>query len=95
MHNQPWSVTEDLEGGRLNPSLNLVQMFEKLDSTFEQFKPEQKMENIFITDNIRIFSDRDPRLAGTVILPGSKFKGKEVDIWAGYKMPDGSIINAF
>ena len=29
VQNQPWSGAEDLEGGRLNPSLNLVQSFEK------------------------------------------------------------------
>lgn len=93
LHNQPWSITEDLEGGRLNPSLNLVQMFEKLDNTFEQFKTKTEDGEYIYYDNIQdIFSDRDPRLAGTVILPGSKFKGKEVDIWAGYKLADGSII---
>ena len=34
VQNQPWSGTEDLEGGRLNPSLNLVQSFELLDNSF-------------------------------------------------------------
>src|SRR5699024_12729349 len=34
-----------------------------------------------------IFKGRDARLMGTVILPGSKFKGKSLDILAGYYLP--------
>lgn len=93
LQNQPWSLAEDLEGGRLNPALNLVQMFEKLDNTFEPYKTKTENGEYIYYDNVQdIFANRDPRLAGTVILPGSKFKGKEVDIWAGYKLADGSII---
>ncbi len=39
-----------------------------------------------------MFDGRDARLAGTVMIPGSKYKGKDLDIWAGYIQADGSII---
>ncbi|MFV0593367.1 MAG: RagB/SusD family nutrient uptake outer membrane protein [Draconibacterium sp.] len=91
--NQPWSGAEDLEGGRTNPSLNLVQSFEKLDNTFATFKTKtEEGDYIFFDNPIDMFAGRDARLAGTVILPGSKFKGKDLDIWAGYMLADGTII---
>ena len=39
-----------------------------------------------------LFEGRDARLKGTVLLPGSQFKGNDLDIWAGYILSDGSII---
>ncbi|MDP4227106.1 MAG: RagB/SusD family nutrient uptake outer membrane protein [Bacteroidota bacterium] len=98
--NQPWSGAEDLEGGRVNPSLNLVQSFEKLDNTFAPLAVNTgttKANKQFVYyDHIGdVFAGRDARLAGTVILPGSSFKGKPVDIWAGYYvMADTSIVTA-
>ncbi len=91
--NQPWSGAEDLEGGRTNPSLNLVQSFEMLDNSFATFETNTTEGDYIYFDNpIDMFAGRDARLAGTVILPGSKFKGKDLDIWAGYLLADGSII---
>ncbi|RYY12211.1 MAG: RagB/SusD family nutrient uptake outer membrane protein, partial [Chitinophagaceae bacterium] len=85
--NQPRFGAEEEEGGRLNPSLNLVQSFEKLDNTLAPFNTAQ-----LYTNQTEIFAGRDARLAGTVILPGTSFKGRNVDIWAGYQLADGSII---
>lgn len=93
LQNQPWSGAEDLEGGRLNPSLNLVQSFEKLDNTFETFQTKDADGNpIFYGDPKDMFANRDARLEGTVMIPGSKYKGKDLDIWAGYMQADGSVI---
>ncbi len=47
---------------------------------------------IFYNTLSDIFAGRDARLYGTVILPGSAFKGRNVDIWAGYQLADGSIV---
>ena len=85
--NQPRFGAEEEEGGRLNPSLNLVQSFEKLDNTFAPFNTA-----LYYTNQIDIFAGRDARLAGTVILPGTTFKSRAVDIWAGYQLADGSIV---
>lgn len=91
--NQPRYGAEEEEGGRLNPSLNLVEAFEKLDNTFAPVPVTDGSGNPIYYDNLPdIFADRDARLAGTVILPGSTFRGRNVDIWAGYQLADGGIL---
>ncbi len=92
--NQPWSGAEDLEGGRLNPSLNLVQSFEKLDNTAASLDIRNGNDFVYYNSLTDIFAGRDARLGGTVILPGTKFKGKPVDIWAGYMLADGTKVTA-
>ncbi len=95
-NNQPFSSGEESgngDAGRLNPSLNLVESFEKLDNTYAPFPIRDASGNpIYYTNQMDIFAGRDARLAGTVILPGSSFKGQPVDIWGGYKLADGSIF---
>jgi hypothetical protein len=95
LDNTPISLSEEgTVGGRLNPSLNLAQQFEKLDNTFAPFATEDGGGDPIVYDQPEdIFAGRDARLAGTIIFPGSTFKGKEVDIWAGLMMDDGSIIS--
>lgn len=91
--NQPWSQAEDLEGGRTNPSLNLVQSFEKLDNTFETYRTTQSNGDYIYFDSPKdLFADRDARLEGTVMVPGSVYKGKQLDIWAGFMLADGTVI---
>lgn len=91
--NQPRYGAEEEEGGRINPSLNLVQAFEKLDNTFAPIPITDGSGNpIFYNTQTDIFAGRDARLYGTVILPGSAFKGRNVDIWAGYQLGDGTIV---
>lgn len=92
--NQPRFGAEEEEGGRINPSLNLVQSFEKLDNTFAPLATNDNVGNlIYYTKQEDIFADRDARLAGTVIIPGSSFKARSVDIWAGVQLADGSVIS--
>lgn len=91
--NQPRYGAEEEEGGRTNPSLNLAQSFEKLDNTFAPFQTNTSAgDYVYYENQTDIFADRDARLAGTIILPGTTFKGRTVDIWAGYQLEDGSII---
>jgi starch-binding outer membrane protein, SusD/RagB family len=95
LDNQPRYQSEEQQGGRVNPSLNLVQEFEMLDNTFAPLPVNDASGNpIHYSNPTQLFAGRDPRLAGTVILPGTQFKGKEVDIWAGYMRPNGSIITS-
>jgi hypothetical protein len=90
---QPRYGAEEEEGGRINPSLNLVESFEKLDNTYAPIPVTDALGNpVYYTDLPDIFAGRDARLGGTVILPGSLFKGRKVDIWAGYQLADGSIV---
>lgn len=90
---QPRSNAEEQQGGRLNPSLNLVQSFELLDNTFAPLATNVAGGGYaYYSDPQDLFANRDPRLAATVMLPGSEFKDKKVDIWAGYILKDGKII---
>jgi len=91
--NQPRFGAEEEEGGALNPTLNLVQEFEMLDNTFAPLATvDGNGEPIYYDNQEDIFANRDARLGGTVILPGSSFKASPVDIWAGYQLSDGTII---
>jgi len=101
-NNQPYSISDEngsSDAGRLNPSLNLVEAFERLDNTFAPLPTTDGSGNpIFYDYNpdslFGIFSNRDARLAGTVLLPNALYKGKRVDIWAGYQLADGSILTS-
>ncbi|MDN3547805.1 RagB/SusD family nutrient uptake outer membrane protein [Mucilaginibacter aquaedulcis] len=95
-NNQPFSISDEgLDAGRLNPSLNLVEAFEKLDNTYAPLATKDASGNpIYYTDQLDIFAGRDARLAGTVLLPNGSFKGKRTDVWAGYQLADGSILTS-
>jgi hypothetical protein len=86
---QPRSNSEEsVDGGRLNPSLNLAQSFELLNNTFAPFQIKNPDGTYKRYDNVGdIFDGRDARLGGTIILPGSQFRGQDLDIWAGYYLP--------
>lgn len=91
--NQPRYGAEEEEGGRINPSLNLVESFEKLDNTYAPIPIKDAAGNpIYYSDQTDPFKGRDARLAGTVILPGTQFKGRTVDIWNGYLLANGTIV---
>jgi starch-binding outer membrane protein, SusD/RagB family len=93
IQNQPIFGAEEVEGGRVNPSLNLVQTFETLDNSFAPLPITDGSGNpIYYNDPMDLFANRDARLAGTVVLPGSTGKNRPVDIFAGYVLADGSIV---
>lgn len=92
--NQPRYGAEEEEGGRINPSLNFVEAFEKLDNTFAPIPTVNASgDPIYYNEQPDIFAGRDARLAGTVMLPGTTFKGRKVDIWAGYQLANGTIVS--
>jgi hypothetical protein len=92
--NQPRYGAEEEEGGRINPSLNLVEAFEKLDNTYAPIPVTDGSGNpIYYTNQTDPFAGRDARLAGTVMLPGTSFKGRTVDIWAGYLLANGTVFS--
>ena len=95
-NDQPFSISDEGgDAGRLNPSLNLVQSFEKLDNTFAPLPTRDASGNqIFYSNQQDIFAGRDARLAGTVFLHNAIFKGKRIDIWAGYQLANGSIFTS-
>ncbi|WP_254562991.1 RagB/SusD family nutrient uptake outer membrane protein [Dyadobacter diqingensis] len=92
--NQPRYGAEEEEGGRINPSLNFVEAFEKLDNTFAPIPTVNGSgAPVYYNNQVDIFAGRDARLGGTVLLPGTSFKGRPVDIWAGFQLANGSIIS--
>lgn len=95
-NDQPFSFSDEgADAGRLNPSLNLAEQYEKLDNTFAPFATTDGSGNPVVYQKVQdIFANRDARLAGTILLPGGSFKGRTVDIWAGYRLPDGSIVTS-
>lgn len=95
-NDQPYSISDEGgDAGRLNPSLNLVEAFEKLDNTYAPIPTVDGSGNpVYYENQQDIFADRDARLTGTVLLPNALFKGKRVDIWAGYQLADGSILSS-
>ena len=95
-NDQPYSFSDEGgDAGRLNPSLNLAEAFEKLDNTYARFATVDGSNNpIYYTNLQDIFAGRDARLAGTILLPDGTFKSKTVDIWAGYVLADGSILTS-
>lgn len=98
VNDQPFSISDEngsSDAGRLNPSLNLVEAFEKSDNTYAPMATTDASGNpLFYADQLDIFAGRDARLAGTVLLPNAQYKGKRVDIWAGYQLADGSVISS-
>jgi hypothetical protein len=95
-NDQPYSISDEgLDAGRLDPSLNLVEAFEKLDNTYAPIATKDGSGNpIYYNDQLDAFAGRDARLAGTVLLPNGLFKGKRTDVWAGYQLADGSILTS-
>ncbi|WP_346239204.1 RagB/SusD family nutrient uptake outer membrane protein [Niabella insulamsoli] len=93
LQNQPRTSAEEQQGGRTNPALNLAQEFELLNNTFAPFATTDIAGNDIYYTNIKdIFAGRDARLEGTIMLPGTQFKGVTTDIWAGWLLPNNSIV---
>jgi hypothetical protein len=94
IQNQPIFGAEEVEGGRINPSLNLVQSFERLDNTFAPLPIKDANGNpIYYNNPLDLFANRDARLAGTVVLPGSTGRNRPVDIFAGWILGNGSVVS--
>ncbi|MXV16366.1 RagB/SusD family nutrient uptake outer membrane protein [Hufsiella ginkgonis] len=96
VNDQPFSQSEEgQDAGRLNPSLNLVQAYEKLDNTFAPIATKDGSGAfVYYTDPLDAFAGRDARLAGTVLLPNTFFKSKKLDIWAGYQLANGTVLTS-
>lgn len=68
----------------IGPSLGLVEAFDYLDGTAGTLKYiDDNGEYIAFENPADLFANKDARLYGTVIYPGTQFKGENVDIQAG------------
>lgn len=87
------NVREDnLSSSSITPSLNLVEDYEYLDGTPGELKARNAGNTDYIYyDQLQdIFANKDARLYGTVIYPGTTFRGLEVQIQAGVKVWNAS-----
>ncbi|QJD77053.1 RagB/SusD family nutrient uptake outer membrane protein [Spirosoma rhododendri] len=83
---------DNLSSSNVTPSLNLVEDFEYLDGSSGELKTRTADNSDYIYyDNLSgPFANKDARLYGTVIYPGTSFKGQEVQIQAGVLVWDGA-----
>lgn len=91
-------------GAEISPTLNLIESYEKIstrssesinpyegDIQVETMGTSSSSFNYKIYDNPEdIFEGRDPRLNGTIIHPGSSFRGSPLHFQAGLAVKNGS-----
>lgn len=78
-------LTEDNESSStISPSLSLVESFDYLDGTPGALHYKDANGNYRVYDKVSdIFANKDGRLYGTIVYPGTQFKSMDVDIQAG------------
>jgi len=76
---------DNLGSSSVTPSLNLVESYEYLDGSSGALKIRTADNSDFIYyDHVQdIFANKDARLYGTIIYPGTTFKGLQLSIQAG------------
>lgn len=83
-------------GSHVNPTLNLAEQFETIDGKVEAFKTvdgNETVEDPSTTTSVLkyivydkpsdLFGNRDPRMEGTILVPGSSFRNQQLQLWAG------------
>lgn len=83
-------LTEDNESSStISPSLSLVESFDYLDGSDGALRYVDASGEYVVYDKVSdIFANKDGRLYGTVVYPGTKFRGMDVDIQAGVALWD-------
>jgi len=90
---------DNLSSSGIGPSLNLVEAFEYLDGTAGTLKGvgdgtvAGQASWIFYNELDDIFANKDARLFGTVVYPGTSFKGVDVQMQAGVYEWDATAGN--
>jgi hypothetical protein len=91
------SIREDnLGSSSIAPSLNLVEAYEYLDGTPGTLKTRtaDNADYVYYDQPEDIFAGKDARLYGTIIYPGSSFKGTEIVMQAGVMVWNGGSYQA-
>ena len=81
-------IEDNLSSSSITPSLNLVEDYEYLDGTSGELKNRNagNTDYVYYSSPQDIFANKDARLYGTVIYPGTTFRGLPVQIQAGVKV---------
>ncbi len=76
---------DNLSSSAIGPVLELVEDFEYLDGSTGELKTrtEDDSDYIYYDELTDIFENKDARLFGTVVVPGSDFRGIEIFMQAG------------
>lgn len=88
-NNLPKSVEQDTGSDRLSVLLNLVEAFEPVNAVEDQrgkaapFDIGTLDNPKFFTSATDLFMGRDPRLMGSIIVPGATFDSKVIELQAG------------
>lgn len=84
------SMTEDNESSStISPSLSFVESFDYLDGTKGTLRDKDGAGNyIAYTNTSDIFANKDARLYGTVVYPGTTFRNNQVRMQAGVAVWD-------
>ncbi len=83
---------DNLSSSNITPSLNLVETFDYLDGSPGVLKNRtpDNSDYIYYNKPEDIFANKDGRLAGTVLYPGSSFKGSIIEMQAGVLVWNGN-----
>ncbi|RZL01139.1 MAG: RagB/SusD family nutrient uptake outer membrane protein, partial [Hymenobacter sp.] len=87
--NIPRGLREDFDySSNITPTLNFVETYENLNGTTTPIPTMNAAGTDYVYYNTlsEPFANKDARLYGTVILPGSTFKSREVQVQAGVKV---------
>ncbi len=103
----PQAASGYKNGGTVNPTLDMVDLYETYDSmgesvpvntrfdgdlSYSSFSRNTQMQYIHFDDPQEIFAGKDARLFATIITPFSEWKGQEIVIQKGLVKPDGSFL---
>ncbi|WP_256002273.1 RagB/SusD family nutrient uptake outer membrane protein [Pedobacter deserti] len=86
VENIPRSLRENASGSAgVTPSLNIVEAFDFLNGNSGELRirTANNADYIYYDKPEDVFAGKDPRMFGSVITPGSTFRGKRIDIQAG------------
>ncbi|MGI6243384.1 MAG: RagB/SusD family nutrient uptake outer membrane protein [Prevotella sp.] len=86
--NIPSQFKDDIDNSYAGPTLNMVEQFEPLDTDKPGERAAFKTKNadgsyVFYPSSSAPFEKRDPRLYGSVLYPGGKFRNTPCELQAG------------
>lgn len=93
-NNVPSQFKDDIDNSYAGPTLNMVEEFEPLSTTTPGQREAFKTVNadgsyVFYNSSSAPFDARDPRLYGSVIYPGGKFRNTPCELQAGQLILNG------
>lgn len=95
--NAPFSYRGDGWGCGMAPTLEMVEEYEYIDGSDGKLKLYEA-DGVTLrrfSDPLEVFANKDPRLFGSIFLPGSPCKGTKIEWKRGVIAPDGKKYQAY